>query len=742
MSRRPAADRRSLRPARTLPALVLALAALVLTTARPPAQPPAPGQLAYVLADREAVQALLQRAELALLEDRPAEALEPLLLILLRAEDDVAPAGRELHIGLRERARSLVVALPPALVAAARAARTAEAEALLGRGLATSDETTLWRCVEQFTLTPPAAAALEILGDRALEQGDAGKAYRVFRRYRRYYRPPEVFADLPWPRILAKAGASAAAVGDDEQLAELRRTAAGQADIEVPIGGRTVRLGDYLQALAPAPPPAPPAGWPTFGGSTTRSAVPSRPEEHYTCRWIAIDRPQLGQLGDDMDRLGEAPPGLRSYTCIQPPLPAVEEDRLIHYFNGRALVQLDLTTGKPRGEHAFRDTNPADRATLPYRFRHVTLGPEGVFLLTECDPELTNLPTQRVLHCFATPPGGGPPVERWSRGGPDDPDPVLAAADLTGSPLRVGDRVYIGGTVRRTDDRVYVFAFEPETGRLAWKRFLCAGAGAQDGAHFPRVIGGDDEIDPTHGEVMASAWRGVVYVATNMGVVAAFARGDGEILWLHRYPRRSRPQHPSLWPAVTPLPWLDNPLPIAGGRLLVTPRDSDHLHVLAGEPDFAQGLVELAAVRKTAVDAEFLYLVGTTADRAYLAERRWVGQQQIFRIVCLNLAAAPVSEQWTFEIPHVPAAPRDEPHEYFTGRALLAREVVLVPTNKHLHALDAGTGALRFSVAPDPTMKSLGVEEFGNVIPAGRGFLTVGPDSVCGWEPGAPAGGD
>jgi outer membrane protein assembly factor BamB len=345
-----------------------------------------------------------------------------------------------------------------------------------------------------------------------------------------------------------------------------------------------------------------------------------------------------------------------------------------------------------------------------------------------------------VLHLFAVPQDGGPLVKRWTRGGPDDPDPVLAAADLTGSPLRVGDRVYIGGTVRRTDDRVYLFAFEPDTGRLAWKRFLCAGAGAQEDARFARVIGGDREIDPTHGEVMASASRGVVYLATNMGVVGAFGRGDGEILWLHRYPRRSRPQNPSDWPAVTPFPWFDNPLLITGGRLLLTPRDSDYLHVLAEEPDLRRGLVQMAAVPKTAVDAELLYLMGADESRVYLAERRWIGEEQVFRVVCLNLADGPVSERWTFEIPHVPD-PERKPLEFFTGRAQLVREALLVPTNKHLYGLDPGTGTLRFSVPLAATMKSGVVEEFGNVIPAGRGFLTVGPDSVCRWEPQAPAGG-
>jgi len=448
----------------------------------------------------------------------------------------------------------------------------------------------------------------------------------------------------------------------------------------------------------------------------------------YTCRWAEIDLPRL----DEFQLESEDEPSRRAYTCMQPPYPAVSEDR-VYYFNGRALSVLDLASGKLLGDAPFRDTNPGDRAYMPYRFRYTTLGPKLVYLLTERDPELTNRPTQRVIHAFSATPDRQSLARRWSRGGPEDPDPVLKKASLSGSPLLSGGRIYVAGTLRSTDDRVYLFAFEPLSGRLAWKRFLCAGAGKGEDAKFMRVLGNEDGIDPTHGEVMVSAARGVVYVGTNMGVVAAVSEGDGEILWLHRYPRRSRPQNPSLWPAVTPFPWLDNPVIMSGERVLLTPRDSDRLHVLATEPDRTRGLVSIASIAKTAVDAEFLYLIGADERRLYLAERRWIGASQVFRVVCLDPGEGRTSEVWTFEIPHV-SAEEGEPVEIFTGRAQLTREYVLVPTSKHLHGLDVRTGERRFSLAPSPGMKDRGMPQFGNVIPAGNGFLCTVSDGLCYWE--------
>jgi len=710
-----------------------ALASLwILAIAGPPlpAQATASSQMAYVLDDREAVQPGLRQAEAALVEKRHAEAAELLLTLLIRAEDDVASIGPELHVSVREKARALMTELPADVLAAVREKRASEAAALLARGRATNDPAALWRLVRQFTFTRAASDALEILGDRAMERGDAGKAYRCFQRYLRYYHPIKAFPDLPWPRILAKAGAAAARVGDAAGLDRARKAAAPfvASDASVTVGHSTHKLGVFLSRLTPAPAEAPPGDWTVFGGGPGRNVHPSRPARSYECRWAEIDLPRP----DEFQLATEDKPASRAYSCMQPTYPAVTRDR-IYYFNGRLLGLYDLKHGTLLARTVFRDTNPGDRAYMPYRFRHVTLGPKIVYLLTEQDPEFTNRPTQRVIHALSARAEDETLPKRWSRGGPEDPDPVLKQASLSGSPLLIGGRIYVAGTLRSTDDRVYLFAFDPANGRLAWKRFLCAGAGRGEAARFQRVLGTEDGIDPTHGEAMVCATRGVIYVGTNMGVVAAISEGDGEILWLHRYPRRSRPQNPSLWPAVTPFPWLDNPVMIDDHRLLLTPRDSDRLHVLATEPDRTRGLVRIASIAKTAVDAEFLYLIGAEEGRLYLAERRWIGATQVYRVVCLDPGEARTSEVWTFEIPHV-RTDQDEPVEFFSGRAQLTGEYVLVPTNKHLHGLDVRTGERRFSLAPSDRMTGRGIPTFGNVIPAGNGFLCTFPDALCYWE--------
>jgi hypothetical protein len=44
------------------------------------------------------------------------------------------------------------------------------------------------------------------------------------------------------------------------------------------------------------------------------------------------------------------------------------------------------------------------------------------------------------------------------------------------------------------------------------------------------------------------------------------------------------------------------------------------------------------------------------------------------------------------------------------------------------------TGERRFSLSRSDRMKERGIPTFGNVIPAGPGFLCTYPDALCYWE--------
>lgn len=741
-----------MRPIATACHTLLATTLVVLTAASQPGQPGQSGQFAFVLDDREAIRTLLRTAEDALAKNDVERAAQALLELLADAEDDVVSIGPELHIGVRRHARRLFATLPEEAVADARAARTNAANAVLRRAIATGDTAALWRCFSEYTCTDAAARALERLADQAIEIGDDGHAVGCFERYADAY-APERYPALPWARVLAKWAAAAQRNRDTASAARLRAiagalAAANVAQEPVQIGDEAVALDAYLARLD-ASAATEPFAWSTFGGDATRARRPRFPDTAPSFAWIERDEYDnpLEDFGGEDSR-----PRNRGWSALQPPHAVLHGDTL-YWYNGRILNAKRLADGRPVGTTAFLDDVPEDRTHLPELFRQVTTDGDALYVVREDNPDHTGQATPRVLVAFDATATDGAFAQRWLRGGENDPEPLLRNAYLTGSPVVAGGCVYVAGTVRTTDDRVYLFAFDAADGSLRWRRFLCAGAGAHRGPMFQRVIGDDWTADPVHGEIMIAERSGTLYVSTNLGVIAAVARGDGELMWLHRYPRRSRPQKPSLWPAVRPLPWQETTILVDGAFVTTTPRDSDALHVLRRRPDLDAGLVSTMRLPKTRVDAEFLYLAGVADRRLVLAERRWTADGHVFRMTALNAHDAGTEQAWVFEVPNVPR-PESDPVEYFTGRALVCTDVVLVPTNLHVWVLDLADGRPRHRLALTPEMKKALaprprktpdssadplIDGFGNLIPTPDGFASVLPRSVCVWRTGANA---
>ncbi len=727
--------------------LFLATTLVVLAANAQPGPTGQTGQFAFVLDDRESIRTLLRTAEEALANDDVERAADALLELLVDARDDVVATGRELHIGVRRHARRLFAELPEETVARARAARTNAANAVLRRAEATGDTAALWRCFSEYTCTDAAALALERLADQAIEIGDDGHAVGCFERYADAYSTTR-YAKLPWARVLAKWAGAAHRSRDRASAARVRTiaaalTKAGAALGAVPIGDERLSLDAYFARLDAAT-PARSFEWATFGGDFTRARRPRFANTPPSFAWIERD---VHEGMSSTDRINEPPPRERKWSSIQPPH-AVIHDGVIYWYNGRILSGYRLADGERIGTLEIRELLPDDRADLPYLFRQLTTDGDALYLLREENPDHTGQATARIVLAYDTTPTAGAFRLRWSRGGENDPEPLLRDAFLTGSPVVIGGTVYVAGTVRTTDDRVYLFAFDAEDGSLRWRRFLCAGAGKREDPNFQRMIGDDWTADPVAGEILIAERSGTLYVSTNLGVIAAVARGDGELMWLHRYPRRSRPQKPSLWPAVRPLPWQDTAIVVDDGFVTTTPRDSDALHMLHRRPDVSTGLVSAMRVPKTRVDAEFLYLVGVADERLLLAERRWTANGHVFRMIALNTRDARTEQAWVFEVPNVPR-PDDDPVEYFTGRALVCGDVVLVPTNLHVWVLDLADGRTRHRLALTPEMKEALArpardpsdrspeppdDGFGNLIPTPDGFASVLPGSVCVWR--------
>jgi outer membrane protein assembly factor BamB len=107
-----------------------------------------------------------------------------------------------------------------------------------------------------------------------------------------------------------------------------------------------------------------------------------------------------------------------------------------------------------------------------------------------------------------------------------------------------------------------VACYDVETGKLRWRRFVCAA-----------VTPGRSQMDEiTHN--LLTLDRGVLYFNTNLGAVAALSAADGEVRWISRYPRAKGGELSRtakyLFRDLTPCVFHQ-------GRLFVAPSDSERV---------------------------------------------------------------------------------------------------------------------------------------------------------------------
>ena len=121
--------------------------------------------------------------------------------------------------------------------------------------------------------------------------------------------------------------------------------------------------------------------------------------------------------------------------------------------------------------------------------------------------------------------------------------------------------------MRRNDIRpqAHVACFDTTTGRMRWRRFVCAAETPARGTL----------AECTH--TLLTLAGGTIYVNTNLGAVASLAVEDGRINWLSLYPRVRSGNFLRMdahWQRDL------NPCLFDHGRLYVAPADSPRVYAL------------------------------------------------------------------------------------------------------------------------------------------------------------------
>jgi outer membrane protein assembly factor BamB len=297
-----------------------------------------------------------------------------------------------------------------------------------------------------------------------------------------------------------------------------------------------------------------------------------------------------------------------------------------------------------------------------------------------------------------------------------DSQTALRALQMGGSPLFVGDNLYIlvHGIKGQFED-CYVACFALATGQFRWATFI-ANSGIEL-ALGPMA----DEMSEFSDAVSHIAYAGGrIFVVTNLGAVAAVDAFTGAIAWLDIYRTESSPPGLNFNPAMlrriggmaepdeesvyASAPWIFNPAVVQDGNLFVLPADSHSLFVYdaaSGKPIKQIPLSALQEARDPNVQNRPdlpSTLLGVRGDRVYLA-----GARQVWQVPWRTIPQDPANVDSTpgywrsTEGDQYPSKQTQGEQDLLVqvrGRGFVTADAVYLPTQKYLLRILVSSGLL------------------------------------------------
>lgn len=246
----------------------------------------------------------------------------------------------------------------------------------------------------------------------------------------------------------------------------------------------------------------------------------------------------------------------------------------------------------------------------------------------------------------------------------------------------------------------YAVAFDAQTGERVWKTYLLTGQ--EDLNMFGRLFMEHPASPPTLD-------GGVLYLCTNLGLVAAVDAATGRILWMAEYeviPIRSN-THPSALPRI--FYWANNHARVSDGVLVVTPLDSKYLYAFE------------ASTGKRLWDLRYDE-IGDEPLRYLLDARDGMALVSGTQIYAFDLRTGAL--RWS-------GHPR-EPRAYVLGanggRGTVHEGIVYWPTREGLEVLDLAAEGKKL-VPTIPWPDASGDRVAGHVTIAGGAILLAGEDA-------------
>ena len=669
------------------------------------------------LAEHPAVQSGPQQEGAKPLQDEAQtqldEAVETLRQVMENAEGKLLAVTPWRYVNLSDAVQLQLAALPPQALKLYRRRVDPVAQKWYEEGIARRDAKSLNHVVQRAFASSWGDKALMALGEMRLEEGDFSAARWCWERILPVKVPPGKVNTWPgYPdstldpaavraRLVLVSILEGLPARAREELSEFVRL---HGDARGRLGGREVRyagsLAELLKQSAVWPKVKPGPDWPTFAGSPTRNAIAPELIDVAGVQWRAT-------LRQSMTPPLSVPLEPRASVVADNPLaplsfyPAISQGR-VFVADQAEIVGFRCDTGQPAwgdgGASIYREPaeiplampGPGEALGTP---RYSLTIADGRLYARMGSP-ITKPPPQPGVSVAA---GNILCLDLRAEG------KLLwkvAAEDgwaFDGAPLVAGAKLFV--SMRRNDIRpqAHVACFDATTGRMDWRRFVCAAETPARGTlaectHTLLTLAGD-----------------TIYVNTNLGAVASLAVEDGRINWLSLYPRVRRGnllRMDAHWQRSL------NPCLFDHGRLYVAPADSPRLYAL----DAATGQILWPGRRddrpaETPVQDpldDVVHLLGVSGDCLIASGHK------LYWIDTAGPRAGNIAHVWP-----------EGADKLGYGRGVLAGDYVLWPTREKIYVFHQQTARLKKEIELAP----LGVHG-GNLLVADGRLLIATPGEL------------
>ena len=546
----------------------------------------------------------------------------------------------------------------------------ADAETLLERGLRTRNDADLRRAVDRYPADDVHRRAYDARARLAFARGDFAAARAALERLL-----PFAESEAERAGITARIAFALAQSGDREGIERLTVLSGLLRKERVPFGDGEIALSAFLEEMTRAAGPATAGGgWPSYSGAKDglplRHPVPGLGDgEIWRMQTGFVEGAATYSDRSRRRRLGHRP--------VQP----VVSRNVMYVNSGLAVFAIDVSSGHilwmHRGPH-----HDADWRDNRHMVHGAALAGDVVYAPIATRSDAPNMERLFYGHqiVYSLPHRSLVAIDTrtgdvlWShddaalaRSEHPDADEI-SAESVASPPLVVGDDLLVASWRWESLFSVRIVCYDRHTGLTRWRRTVALGQ--QELNLFGRPI---KELATTP----LAERDGVVYVGTNLGVVAALDRESGDVVWLSTYPQTRIPRS-EYWYQTKEraVRWHPGPVVATERHVLLAPTESPYL--LGIERD--TGKIAWMRPDQTSSSDDDDWFLGVMDGRAYT-----LGDQLT--------ALDPATGKRLFRGVSAGKLRTTRGHKRRAeGRGVLGTDGVLVPTSDRLLRLDPVSG--------------------------------------------------